>query len=77
MSLEKMDALFGITDDLLRIMDENQRQRAAASRTAAEGLDTLVPGSVYTATTVAETAGEYDKRHTGSSGSKEEPIYRL
>lgn len=76
MSLEKMDALFGITDDLLRIMDENQRERVA-SRTAAEGLDTLVPGSVYTATTVAETAGEYDKRHTGSLGSKDEPIYRL
>lgn len=76
MSLEKMDALFGITDDLLRIMDENQRERAA-SRTTAKGLDTLVPGSVYTATTVAETAGEYEKRHTGSSGSKDEPIYRL
>lgn len=76
MSLEKMDALFGITDDLLRIMDENHRERSA-SRTAAQGSDTLVPGSVYTATTVAEAAGEYDKRHTGSSGSKDEPIYRL
>lgn len=76
MSLEKMDALFGITDDLLRIMDENQRERAA-SRTAAEELDTLVPGSIYTATTVAGPADEFDKLHTGSSRSKDEPVYRV
>lgn len=73
MSLEKMDALFGITDDLLRIMDENQRERAA-SRTAVGGFDTLMPSSLYTATTVA---GPVDKRHTGSSTSKDEPTYVL
>lgn len=73
MSLEKMDELFGITDDLLRMMDENQRERAA-SRTAARE---AVHGSIYTVTTVAVLSSDLDKRHTGSSGSKDEPIYRL
>lgn len=76
MSLEKMDGLFGITDDLLRMMDESQRE-LTASRNAARELDTLVPGSSYTATTVTRPSGELDKRHTGSSRSKDEPVYRL
>ncbi|KAJ4425197.1 hypothetical protein N0V82_000006 [Gnomoniopsis sp. IMI 355080] len=76
MSLEKMDDLFGITDDLLRMMDDNQLERAA-SRNAAGKLDTLVPGSSYTATAVAGPSIDLDKRHTGSSRSKDEPLYRL
>lgn len=77
MSLEKMDDLFGITDDLLRMMDEDQRERAA-SRSAAGKLDTLVPGSSYTATTSAgPSVGDLDKRHTATSRSKEELMYRL
>lgn len=73
MSLEKMDGLFGITDDLLRMMDESQRERAA-SRNAAGEFDTLAPGTSYTA---IRTSGDLDKRHTGSSKSKDEPVYRL
>lgn len=76
MSLEKMDGLFGITDDLLRMMDESQRERTA-SRNAAGDFDALAPGSSYMSTTVARPSGELDKRHTGSSKSKDEPVYRL
>lgn len=76
MSLEKMDGLFGITDDLLRMMDESQRERTA-SRSATEELATLVPGSSYTATIMARASVDLDKRHTGSSRSKDEPVYRL
>lgn len=76
MSLEKMDALFGITDDLLRVMDENQRERTA-SRNATGELDTWVPGSSYTATIVTGPSSDLDKRHTGSSRSKDEPVSRL
>lgn len=76
MSLEKIDGLFGITDDLLRMMDESQRERTAG-RNAAGEFDNLVPGSSYTATTVAMSSGDLDKRHTGSSRLKDEPVYRL
>lgn len=76
MSLEKMDDLFGITNDLLRMMDENQRERAASRNVAGE-LDTCVPGSSYTATTVIGPSSDLDNRHTESSRSKYEPIYRL
>lgn len=77
MSLEKMDGLFGITDDLLRMMDESHRERTA-SRNATGELDILVPGSSYTATTImARPSIDLDKRHTGSSRSKDEPVYRL
>lgn len=72
MSLEKMDELFGITDDLLRIMDENQRERAA-SRTVAE-LDDVGLVSLYTnATTVTASGDVSGKRNTRSSISREQP----
>ncbi|KAJ4389358.1 hypothetical protein N0V93_006825 [Gnomoniopsis smithogilvyi] len=77
MSLEKMDDLFGITDDLLRMMDENQRERAAM-RSAASELETLVvPGRSYMATTMAGSNGNLDKQHTGPSRSINEPVYQL
>lgn len=65
MSLENMDELFGITDDFLRIMDENQRERAASS--TAVGEDQVVGLS-----SLAAQATASEKRNTGSS--KELPI---
>lgn len=78
MSLEKMDELFGITDDLLRIMDENQRERTA-SRTAPELTpDGMGLASLYTnAATLVASVGAAEKRDTGSSRSKNSTSYRI
>lgn len=76
MSLEKMDELFGITDDLLRMMDESRREHAA-SRTTVGALHTLVPVSLYTATAVAGPRSDLDKRRAGLLMPKDEPAYRL
>lgn len=78
MSLEKMDELFGITDDLLRIMDENQRERAA-SRTVPEiALDDVGLAGLYTnATTLIAPVKASEKRDAGSSRTKETPPYRI
>lgn len=76
MSLEKMDELFGITEDLMRVLDDNQRERAA-SRAAAGGND-LGLGSLYTtATAIPAFAEESEKKNTGSSRPRDEPPYRL
>lgn len=75
MSLEKMDELFGITDDLIRIMNENERDRAA-SRTLPE-IDGAGLTSLYTdATTIISSGSASEKRNTGSSRS-EVPPYRI
>lgn len=70
-----MDELFGITDDLIRIMDENQRERAA-SRTVPRidglGLDCLC----IDASTLTSSGGASEKRNTVSSRS-EVPPYRI
>ncbi|KAF3771015.1 hypothetical protein M406DRAFT_35556 [Cryphonectria parasitica EP155] len=77
MSLEKMDELFSITEDLLRIMDENQRERAESRTTAAQQNATWM-GSLYTSASRMPTFMETpEKRYTGSSRSPDEPIYRL
>lgn len=68
MSLEKMDELFGITDDFLRIMDENQRERAAS--TMGTGQDQVVGLS-----SLLTTATASEKRNTGSSNDV--PVYRV
>ncbi|ROW02818.1 hypothetical protein VSDG_01820 [Cytospora chrysosperma] len=68
MSLEKMDELFGITDDLLRIMDENQRERAASrtgpSQSQVIGLESLATAAIGS-----------EKRNTGSSNDM--PVYSV
>ncbi|ROW09201.1 hypothetical protein VPNG_05762 [Cytospora leucostoma] len=68
MSLEKMDELFGITDDFLRVMDENHRERAA-SRTAAGEAQVAGLGSLAK---MATASGERN-----NESSKELPIYRV
>lgn len=72
MSLEKMDELFGITDDLLKIMDERQRGRAE-SRTAAG------PASLFTAATTVVVPGEmFEKRNTEACRSRNtSPVYHV
>ncbi|KUI71373.1 putative quinate permease [Cytospora mali] len=65
MSLEKMDELFGITDDFLRVLDENQRERAASS--TGTGQDQVVGLS-----SLMRTGTGSEKRNTGSS--KDMPV---
>lgn len=76
MSLEKMDQLFGITDDLLRIVDDDRRERIA-SRTA-EG-DIMGLGSLSNATAPAIGRVNFsEKRNMGSSSSRDQsPVYRV
>lgn len=68
MSLEKMDELFGITDDFLRVMDENHRERAA-SRMAAGETQVAGRGSL---TKMATASGERQ-----NESSRELPVYRV
>jgi hypothetical protein len=68
MSLEKMDELFGITDDFLRIMDENQRERAASRTGASQNQVVGLEG-------LATTAMGSEKRNTGSSNDV--PVYSV
>lgn len=68
MSLEKMDELFGITDDFLRMMDESQQERAA-SRTGAGQNQVVGLSSLITSATTSE------KRNTDSSNDV--PVYRV
>lgn len=77
MSLEKMDELFGITDDMLRIMNENQRERAASREVPELVLNDVGLASFYTtATTMAASADTSEKIDTGSSRVKgHDPAY--
>ena len=68
MSLENMDELFGITDDFLRIMDENQLERVAGSTGSGEH-------QVVGLSSLAAQATASDKMNTGSS--KDVPVYKL
>lgn len=76
MSLEKMDDLFGITDELMRVLNDDRRERAAGSR--AEG-DVMGLGSLLNV--VAPAIGRADiseKRNTGSSSSHDQsPVYMV
>lgn len=79
MSLEKMDELFGITDDMLRIMDENQRERAASRAVPELVLSDVGLASFHNnATTMVASAGTSEKINTVSSKAKiHDPAYLI
>lgn len=79
MSLEKMDELFGITDDMLRIMDENQRERAASRAVPELVLSDVGLASFYAnATAMADSAGTSEKIDPGSLRAKgRDPAYLI
>lgn len=78
MSLEKMDELFGIMDDLLRILDENQRERVTSKRVPELALGNLGLTSLYTnATTPVLSVGAPEKRDEGLPRPEESPPYRI
>lgn len=76
MSLEKMDELFGITDDLMRIIDDNRRERAVSS--TAEGTVVGLASLSNAAAPASGRAGVLDKRNAGSASSRDQsPVYRV
>ncbi|PSS00825.1 galactose-proton symporter [Coniella lustricola] len=79
MSLEKMDKLFGITDDFLRVVDENKRERAASRMAVAEEANsTFLTASLRAGVPALPTLAEAsEKLHAGSMQWKDEPVYRL
>lgn len=76
MSLEKMDELFGITDDLLRVVDNGRRQRTATSTASGD-----VMGLGNLSNVIAPAGGQADiseKRNMVSSHSRDRsPVYRM
>lgn len=81
MSLEKMDALFGITDDLLAIMEESQRGRAASQMASSSAAATAVDAPAESLFTVVGTAsGEQPFEHKSEAGCRSRnasPVYHV